>query len=175
LVSVITRTSRRPKALARCVESLRCQTSQDYEHIIIDDPVGVGIPETYVRLRTQSVDGDWVFILDDDNELTHPRFIEKVNRVDPDRYGLLVVPGIVGEHGLLPYGWPPRLAWIDMMNVVVGRRMFDEHKQDFAANYDGDWYFINSCMKARPRVKFFWRIYCRTQSNHQSQGKAEKE
>jgi len=138
-LSIVTRTYRRPTLLANCIESLKAQTDQDFEHIIIRDDIGIGIAETYRRLRNQDVNGEYVWVLDDDNVVVEPTFIRQL-KMQAD-FGYLILEGMVSDR-VLPDTDEPQLAHIDMMNIVVCRVVWEDHKKDFGARYEGDWDFI---------------------------------
>lgn len=173
MLSIVTRTYKRPKSLKVCRDSLAAQTSQDFEHIVIEDLVGIGIEETFTRLRTQEVNGDYVFILDDDNVITDSRFVENILLLAAERPDIIVCPAKIAEHGVLPDRWPPQPGHIDMMNVVVSRAVFDKHKKDFASHYAGDWFFIEACMDDNPVVARYPGQIGKTQYDWHSFGRPE--
>lgn len=78
--SVVTRCHCRPNLLAKNIISVDAQTDRDIEQIFIPDFTGNGIPHAnkllyYNRYR---VWGDYVFILDDDNELAGIHLVETI-------------------------------------------------------------------------------------------------
>jgi hypothetical protein len=98
LINILIRTSNRPQQFTRCLESIRCQTYQDYRMIIgHDDDAALNyIPEVYERMRVFKVTGypyyydiycnhlkmfvneGWLFFLDDDDTLVSPTVLQQL-------------------------------------------------------------------------------------------------
>lgn len=142
-LSIVTRTYQRPTLLAKCVESLKAQTDKDFEHVIVRDDVGVGIAETYRRLRTQDVLGKYVWVLDDDNLVVDNKLIERLKNLRDENPDIVFVKAKIGGR-ILPDTETPELAHIDMMNVIVSNDVWMRHRKDFGARYEGDWDFIDA-------------------------------
>jgi len=142
-LSIVTRTYRRPTLLANCIESLKAQTDQDFEHIILRDDVGVGIAETYRRLRSQDVNGEYVWVLDDDNVVTSRTFVADLKRFVDDfsKPPFVITEGLVGNR-MLPDTPMLQITHIDMMNIVVRCDVWLNSRESFGARYEGDWDFI---------------------------------
>lgn len=146
-LSVVTRCYKRPKMLARNKASLEAQTCQDYEHVFLVDEVGVGIAEANRRLTEAQVSGEYVYVLDDDDEISDPNFINDLQAIArqhaPD---VIMVRSENGELGILPAVWNKRLIkdHVDMLNFVVKADVFRQHAHAFAnGSIGGDFTFIN--------------------------------
>jgi len=153
-LSIVTRTYRRPTMFAKCKASIDAQTDQDFEHIVIDDKIGVGIAQTYRNFQSLEVRGKFVFVLDDDNILTDTKFIERLKEVDKNGQPELIVGKIYRGGTILPAVWPPKHSSIDMMNVVVSQRLWNECRKNFEPKYDGDFEFISAVWQKQPKIEF---------------------
>lgn len=125
-MTIVTRTCRRPKAFARNCESVDMQTDQDIQHLILVDRAGRGIREANRRFnaRKDLVEGEWVYILDDDNYLIDPTFVAEIRRISNERAAeLIMVKGRWPNGLILPKPWNrrkvPHLCKVDSANFVV--------------------------------------------------------
>jgi len=81
LLTIITRTCKRPQGLARAVKSVLAQTCKDWEQIFIVDKIGRheggNIPwaNRQFSVNAHRVDGDYVFPLDDDGMFIDDEFV----------------------------------------------------------------------------------------------------
>ena len=157
MLTVLTRTYKRPTFLARNRASLAAQTSCAYAQTVLEDTKGVGIAETYRRFQTLDVEGDYVWVFDDDNELTDPDFVAEIEALQgkPDVIICRVQHPLLG---ILPSAWPPKSGQIDMMNIIVSRDVWMRHRKDFAPDYAGDWYFIDAVLKTGPKITHITRV-----------------
>jgi len=162
LISVVTRTYKRPKMFAANRQSLKMQTLQDYEEIVIRDEVGIGCAEANHRLCLVEPKGDYVWVFDDDDVLEDDTFFEKVKEtVDQFHPDVIFVKGwIVGQ--ILPDRWPIEEGHIDGINYVVSREMWDRCKNSWDRAYAGDFSFINAVMKLDPHVRWLDIVAAKT-------------
>jgi len=82
-VSFLTRTYLRPRQLALNIASIKAQTDQSYEHIIIPDDIGVGLHAAngaFLKVKDR-IRGQYVMILDDDDILITPGFVSKMKHI----------------------------------------------------------------------------------------------
>ena len=135
--------------LARNKASLAAQTCQDYEHVFLVDEAGIGIAEANRRLSEAQISGEYVYILDDDDEIIDPNFIHDLqaiaNQHAPD---VIMVRSENGESGILPtckvWHQRPIEGRISMLNFVVKAGVFKKHAEAFAEKeFAGDFTFIN--------------------------------
>lgn len=116
-LTIMTRTFKRPKALARNKESLSAQTDQDFEQVIIVDEEGVGVERAnlFFAENADLVKGDYVMMLDDDGQLFNPDAIallkQAVGRYNPD---------VVIYKSEYPWGDLPEKCWMTSRCPVWG-------------------------------------------------------
>ncbi len=79
-LTIVTRCCKRPVALARCIESVQAQTDLDIEQVFIVDEVGHGLTWANRQFHAQRrrVEGEYVFLLDDDGVLAGPDFVARL-------------------------------------------------------------------------------------------------
>ena len=160
-LSIVTRTCRRPKALAKCKRFVKAQDCQDYEHIIIVDEIGRGVPWANGMLAKRDwsdLNGDYVYILDDDNLLLGG--------------AITIMQNGAGQHDLLIYKinrlkraqrsfpedeyWqaPPVYRHIDTGCVVLRKDLFLHSVKHFTARYEGDYDFISEAYRSAQSVNW---------------------
>jgi len=135
LLSIITRCYRRPVGLRRCKLSLALQIDQDFEHILLVDDVGIGFRAADARLVTDApalINGDYVYVLDDDNFLIDNSFVARIHwfaqEYDPD---IIMVKSDNGRQGILPtpevWRRRPIRCHNDPLNSVVRSEIWKRH------------------------------------------------
>lgn len=150
MLTILTRTFKRPTCLEKNQASLSIQTSRNFEQVIIEDKIGIGIAGTHKRFQSQDMCGDYVWIFDDDNVLTDGRFIERLESIIP--FDVCFVE-TEREGRILPATWPPTYCNVDAMNIIVSREVWERHRKDYAELYEGDWHFIKSVLDGRYTIK----------------------
>lgn len=162
VLSIVTRHYvKRPKLFDNCVESVKMQTCDDYEHIILEDTVGRGVDwaNKQFERHAKDVGGDYVFILDDDDRLITDRFVTLVSRIksliEPD---LIVVKMNHGKRlGILPndaywgIGLPP-FSNIGVSAVIPKREIWVDAVKCFAPRTGGDYPFIKKCFELADEI-----------------------
>jgi glycosyltransferase involved in cell wall biosynthesis len=151
-LSIITRTCRRPKALARCRRSLADQNVQDFEHIVIEDKVGRGVAWANGMLAERdwsSLNGRYVYILDDDNVMLKRAIEAMQNGATGDyRHDLMIVRinRLRSDQSTFPEDeyWQkkPQYRHIDIGCVVLRKDLFVRAVKSFTHRYEGDYDFI---------------------------------
>lgn len=94
--------------LARLKASLATQTSDFYVHTVIVDEVGVGINHAGDLLVDHAPQGEYVWVLDDDDYLLYEDAIRQiVDRLEVRQPDMLIVRFDHGPHGVMPdrYHW----------------------------------------------------------------------
>ncbi len=167
-LSIITRTYKRPVALAACLASLAEQTCQDWESHLIVDEVGVGIEETYrlMSLRDwQEITGEYVYFLDDDNVLTGSDVLQSIRDAAHTQPDIIIARAILGDLGLLPprLGIPLTRGRVDLGCVVLRREIFLQAARAFAPRYDGDYDYIAAGVEAANSLVWLNKIIMRAQ------------
>lgn len=131
----------REELLARNQESLRRQSDQDFEQVLIVDDTpwswdGLNEADRSFVGHTNRVRGEYVYILDDDDLLVGSDFVREVKRVareyNPDVIMVRVqrtAPGFLGE--ILPcsdaWGSRPLAGHVGAPCFVVRRVLWVEH------------------------------------------------
>lgn len=172
LLEVITRTYRRPKALMRNQASMAAQTSDDWCQTLLTDWVGRGIGASHVALADHAphLVGDYIWVLDDDDECILPTFVAELARwvrSDPDVVMVCMDHG--PELGVLPdpvaWGHPPIEGRIGISAYVVRRAIWQDHADAWrSARYQSDFDFISAVFADRPKICWWGVVASRTQA-----------
>lgn len=149
-LTILTRTYRRPAALAACLASVGRQTrAAAVDHIVLVDHVGVGIAATHARFVQvrAAARGRYVLALDDDNVLASETVIGDLERFamgDPP----LLLPAVQKGELVIPGAWPPICGLIDMGNLVVRADIWRAHADAYGPRYEGDFDFASALAQA---------------------------
>lgn len=179
LLTIITRTYKRPQMLARCMASLEAQSDGDYQHILLVDEEGIGIAETYRRMRQRNwadIRGDYVYLLDDDCTLAGVEAIATLRRaIIAARPKLIFVKAEICEWGILPGLWrlPPVRGRIDLGCVIMQRGLFRRAARRFGAAYDGDYDFIMAGYGMSRQSQTIWLDHLFMRAQQIGRGKPE--
>ena len=160
--------------------SVLMQEDNDYEHVIIQDDVGVGSYEAN-RLFVQNKDkinGNYVFMLDDDDVLVGSKLItdlkEVVENHSPD---LMFIKMLAGDQEI-----PSSEVWmknelkpghVGTSCVVVKNKLWKDTIDRFTAKQTGDFDFIKEVLSKAKKVVWVNKLYSKTMSV--SWGKSEEE
>jgi len=182
LLEIVTRHMlSRPQSLQRNQASIDALQGADWVQTILVDEVGRGVPWANRQLAVYApqVEGDYVWILDDDDMCIYPKLVTDVNRIvkqhAPDLIMLRADCG--SRHGILPsdaqWGQPPRLYRISMSSFIVRRAVWQAHADAFPADLAGDYVFISAVYAATPPDKIYWHDVVVMRISRQSHGRAE--
>lgn len=175
-LTVITRCLKdlRPKGFSKHQESIKSQTSKDFEQIFIEDSVGYGLHESnksfeYVR---EMIDGKFVYLLDDDDFLRTKKFIstlkEIVRRYKPDVifFKMIILNGAYDCTYPTWEVWegakPLRAGHIGGSCFVFSKAVYDKYIEVFGQPRMGDFSFIDTVMKDNPKVYWHDEIMAET-------------
>lgn len=162
-LTILTRTYKRPIMLSKLMESLQSQTCKDFEHVLIKDNVGIGVPKANKELSEADAQGDYVLILDDDVTISDPCFIERLREMavnqKPDAMILLLERG--GK--VLPDKWPIEYAHIDTANICVSNTVWYRHRKKWDESWAADWRFIESVTQTETNILEFGQLMIKTQ------------
>ena len=166
LLSILTRTfNGRPVGMQRLQESLRRQTSQDFEHVLMVDSERRGIEWTHANLWRMLPDlrGDYVMLLDDDDYLVDAEFVKDLAEIVSDRPEVVIVKMDMSNGWHLPsdleWNQRPKLARIAISSHISRRDVFAEHVRDFKPYYDGgDFEYIDHVWQCGHQFKWWNRI-----------------
>ena len=167
-LSVVTRhLVGREALLERNQTSLRAQTDPDYQHVVIPDEIGRGVEWANAQLAARRWDhlmGEYVMVLDDDNEVTNGGFIAAL-KAAAHGAGMLIwrvdIPGL----GIIPpddcWKRTPQRARIDANCAAVRRDIWLESVKAFYSAYDADYDYLAACYKAAGKVVWLDHVYTR--------------
>lgn len=178
-IAFITRVHpRRPNMLKRCIESVKMQTSDDYIHILHRDDntkEGYGVPAANRSLmKVKPINARYVMILDDDNMLIDPNFVEIfANAIEKDIPEIVFFKGKIAGNHIFPrpeiWGKPPKFAFIDSFNFAARRDVWINNIEVFGKTafhgLGGDFTFISSCYSKTKQHLWLDRIVAQTQKS----------
>ncbi len=159
-LQIITRTfGQRPTLLARCRESVALLCDADYVQTVIADDGGRGVAWANRNLSTVEAQGEWVWVLDDDDLCSDRELIARLRRVaahqEPD---VILVRVFHGKWGLLPpdvrWGTRPVCGQYGGACAVVRRDVWDVHRAGWESIYAADFWFVNRLWDAG--LRFAW-------------------
>ncbi len=170
-LSIITRhLYTRPNMFKKCQESVLMQNDHDFEHIVIEDKIGIGSAKAngLFYKNKERVIGKYVFMLDDDNVFLTDDFVENIKTIvrENNNPGLIFVRMLLNEEL-----YPTSVDWkvdklhpnhIDTANVVVRSDLWHKYIHCFAEIQTGDFLFIDNVFKSNPTVYWQDKVYSRT-------------
>lgn len=178
-LEVVTRTFRRPKALAACMTSVALQSVSDHRHVVLHDDVGIGVTKANALLATYTPRAEYVWVLDDDDLCVDATLVASLRDVawvlDPPAFVLKMDHG--PELGVLPsWSWEvaPVEGDIGCSAIVTRRDVWMLHRQAWASGrYASDFDFIAAVFDAHgPQIVWLDRVASATQ-NGRSMGRPE--
>lgn len=168
-MSIVTRKHpNRPVMFQQNLDSVNIQTDQDFEHIILRDDVGIGSAKANMMFywNRDQVSGDYVFMLDDDDVLTEPTFVEDMKKiVASGDYDVIMIRMIL--NGEL---YPTSTVWkkqpvknhIGTSNFIIKNSIWKDHIRNFLPMQTGDYNFIKTVFESKPSVIWVDKIYSKT-------------
>lgn len=179
-LEVITRCFQRPVMLAHNQESLQAQTCDDWIQTLLIDEIGRGVGWSYLNLASYAADleGDYIWILDDDDMCVRKTLVGELKQIAEQRNADVIM--IKMNHmirGILPdddaWGKPPQCGRIGCSAYVVRRDVFKRHADAFkSAGYASDFDFISSIFED-DKVSIFWHDVIASQVQRISLGLPE--
>lgn len=133
-LQVVTRTFlERPAALRRNQASLAALLDPDWEQALLIDDVGRGVSWANTNLATVRATGDWVWVLDDDDECALPGLVGALKVIAVEREcGVVVMRAAHGAFGILPHDehWKQRPVLNDCgwSNFFVRQAVWEQHR-----------------------------------------------
>jgi glycosyltransferase involved in cell wall biosynthesis len=160
-LQVLTRTfGKRETMLARNHRSLLAQTDGDWFQTLIRDPGQRGAAWANGNLATVEAHGEWVWILDDDDECIDPEFVAGLKWcVEGDDADVVMVRMDHGpELGILPederWRQAPEHGHVGCSAFVVRRDVWNRFRHTWQALYHGDYLFVRGLWDAG--LRFGW-------------------
>lgn len=175
LLTIITRhwnTPERAAMLAVNRRSVAEQTCQDFEQILVLDREGRGKRAAAAALNNlaERITGEYVYILDDDDMLIRPRFVEELRQIievhAPD---VVIARCDHGPLGVKPsdayWQQPPAVGQIGTPSFVVQRDLYLQFAHSFAEPEQrvGDGLFISRVYDSGVLVYWFNEVVAKTQ------------
>lgn len=147
-LTIYTPTYRRPRFLAACKESVAAQSDRDYQHLVIVDEVGIGVAGMFAAIpgNVPLIEGEYVYILQDDDVITDRDFVRDLKRFAWEHNDPPVVIVKNRKFGVQPRKWEqaPQLGHIDLGSYVIRADVFAENAHRFGRRYEGDYDFIRA-------------------------------
>ena len=168
-LTIVTRCCQRPKMLAENIQSVRAQTCHDVEQIFIPDRTRQGIQKADRALgeNADRVNGEYVYILDDDCMLIDPQFVESVVGIVREHHPDIVMvksrrpPGPPSRQALVPTVWeqPLRHGACNCLCYVMRAELWKRYIEWFGKKpWGGDWWFLERVLKENPKIVWLDRI-----------------
>lgn len=143
-LTILTPTFRRPIGLRMCEASVDGQhRREEIQHLVVNDPIGKGVAGMYRDLPEQNanIQGEWVYVLSDDDVLVYPRVVdllEHVEREAPAAECIMVKMFCNGR--VLPWSlcWEaaPQMGGVTLSNWIIRKAVHVAHP--FGHRYEGD-------------------------------------
>ena len=156
-LTIVTRTCKRPVMLSRNIESVLAQTDKDVEQVFVVDGEQKGVPWANRSLAEAAnrVQGEYVYILDDDCQLTERKFVQRL-RLQAAKYNEDVIMTRTLRLQLSPCTLPTvwqkpgelRLGTTNALCYVVKRERWTAHIAAFGLPAAGDWHFLSALRDA---------------------------
>jgi len=157
-LTLYTPTFKRPRQLAACMASVQAQTlAHRIQHVIDPDYEGLGVGGMFARLasRPPKVYGDYVMFLGDDDVLTEPDAVERLQAIafEAKQPDVVIVSTEKGHHGRLPTAFgEPVCGAIDLNCVVTRRDVWEAHVKDYGSGiYESDFSHVRAMWDAGRR------------------------
>ena len=155
-LTIVTRTCKRPNLLKICVDSIKAQTDQDLEQSFIVDDVGKGKVWAQASLNLYKdqlgIQGRYVMVLDDDDYLIDPTFVEILKKVVGDSSpDIIFFRGLLGNKLYPPdefWEKPPVHARICTFCFAVKKELYMNLIHNWAQSDSGDFHFIRACFNS---------------------------
>ena len=167
----------RPNMQKVCFDSVKNQTCDDYQHFLIQGAMrevdaysaykNSGFAVEHGLTKPWPIEGRYVMVLDDDNMLVDPEFIEDfkalVEKENPD---IVFFKGEIKGWGIYP-SWArhPVAGEIDWFCYAVKREMWQRYIAEVNARpmASSDWSLIDKCYRNTKSVIWFNRLVTSTQ------------
>lgn len=155
----------------------------DFQQIFIGDAVGYGMlaANKSFSLVTHDIEGEYVYLLDDDDFFTNPDFIRtlKLNAItsgaDVVFFKMKILTGDGDEMYPKEKSWEtrtPNRGQIGGSCFIVKKWVYEKYIHNFAHSSFGDWNFITAVLKD-PTVKTLWINQKMAETGKVSRGSAE--
>jgi glycosyltransferase involved in cell wall biosynthesis len=160
--------------------SVEMQKDRDFEHIVLKDNVGIGVAKANQLFfqNKDRVNGDYVFMLDDDDIFITDDFVSDMKYIamNTNYPGIIFIRMQINEDIV-----PTEKIWntnrllkchIGTSCFIMRSDLWKENIQHFASiPTTGDFHFINTVFSKNPKV--FWQNKLYSKTLRVSRGQAE--
>jgi hypothetical protein len=167
-LTIITRCCWRPVMLAKNIKSVLVQTDRDIEQIFIPDfsrKVEVGKANRQFALNIERVQGQYVYVLDDDTMLINNNFVAKLRKCARRNNNPGVIMVKSNRPQFAPRVLPKADAWGKRQNLRIGATnvlcyvtrsdLWGQKVHHWNVNAAGDWTFLKSLVRVKG-INFVW-------------------
>lgn len=152
--------------LAENIASVKAQTCHSIEQVFIPDRNrrSIQVADRALGKNVHRVDGEYVYILDDDCMLVDDGFVEAVRGVvREERPGIVMVkarrpPGPPSRQALVPTIWKAKLRHgsTNCLCYVIEANIWKRHIAAFGKKpWGGDWWFLDEVLQEE-EPKMYW-------------------
>lgn len=158
--------------LKRNRESLDRQTSTDWMQTFLHDNHGKGLhwANRNLGLYRSNLEGDYIWVLDDDDECISNTFIEDIGYIVAEHNPVVIMAKCdVDGHGVIPepdyWQRAPIHSHIAMSGFVVKQDVWKKHARAFDEPIAADLAFISQVYQAVSTESVYWHdvVVMRTQ------------
>jgi len=163
--------------LQRNIASLCAQTDEDWEQTLLVDTEGRGVPAAQRALAAHApyLQGDYVWVLDDDDECIRPELVAELKAIAKAHSpNVIMLRMDHGERGVLPnVGWhgKPEQGDIGCSAFVVDCVTWWACSTAWGEQYDGDFEFISEVLSTDPDI--YWHDVIASRCQRISHGEPE--
>lgn len=154
-LEVVTRCYQRPNMLMKNVDSITRQRDPDCVHTLLVDNIGLGVAVANAQLATFAPEGDYVWVLDDDDECIYPELVQDVKEFAG--IPVIVVRMDHGDLGVLPplalWEQPPVEGQIGCSALITRADVWLAERAAWASGrYASDFDFASAVLTHWPAV-----------------------
>lgn len=170
-LSIVTRhMTSRPRMFARQQASLQVQTDQDFEQVLIEDPIGHGLAwaNAQFAVHAEGVHGAYVLALDDDDLLAEPTAIAQLKQVAHTTQADIIMFRVRRANlDVLPdnanWGGPPVAGHISGQCCIVRREVWQRHAAAWDQPRGADYAFLTELWQHGYQVAWHNQLLVRMQ------------
>jgi hypothetical protein len=175
LLDVVTRCYKRPAMLRHNRASIEMLGPEARQTFLVDE-VGRGIAWSYEQLATYEPQGEWVWLLDDDDLCIYPSLLYDLAEIDKLFAFDVVMVKMDRDGHIMPdkFTWqrPPQLGHVCVSCFIVQREIWMRHRGAFVpGRYSSDYRFIDSVFCGNPQV--YWLDVVASKTQKISRGEPE--
>lgn len=164
-LTIVTRSCQRPKMLIKNILSVKSQTDKDIEQIFIVDNQRRGVlwANKQFHANIHRVNGDYVYMLDDDCRLINNSFVAQLRKATKNKPEIIMVH--TRRPQLAPKELPRQIHWKKRNLLKLGSTnglcyvtrsdIWKAHTQRYFINATGDWQFLRG-MVTNKKYKMIW-------------------